>query len=43
MSVFTNAEESQANAAELDRLRGEHAELIALWERLGMELEEQRD
>jgi ATP-binding cassette subfamily F protein 3 len=43
MGVFTNAEESQASAADLDRLRGEHAELIELWERLGMELEAQRD
>ncbi len=43
LGVFTTPEESQAASADLDRLRGEHAELIELWERLGMELEEQRD
>ena len=36
--------DAQANAsAELDRLREEHVELLALWEKLGMELEQQRD
>jgi len=43
LGVFTTAEESQRASAELDRLRGEHAELLATWENLGMQLEEQRD
>ena len=43
LAVFTTNEEAQAASTDLDRLRGEHAELIALWEKLGMELEEQRD
>ena len=43
LGIFTTKEDSQAASADLDRLRGEHAELIALWEKLGMELEEQRD
>jgi ATP-binding cassette subfamily F protein 3 len=43
MGVFTSAEESQRASAELERLRMEHAELLATWEDLGMQLEEQRD
>jgi len=43
LGVFTTAEESQRASAELERLRGEHAELLATWEDLGMQLEEQRD
>jgi len=43
LGVFTTAEDSQRASADLDRLREEHAELLATWERLGMELEEQRD
>ena len=43
LGVFTNAEEQQRGAAELDRLRGEHGELLTQWEELGMQLEEQRD
>jgi ATP-binding cassette subfamily F protein 3 len=41
MGVFTSAEESQRTAAELERLRGEHAAVLAQWEQLAMELEEQ--
>ena len=43
LGVYTTAEESQKASAELDRLRREHAELLATWEDLGMQLEEQRD
>ncbi len=43
MGVFTSAEESQRASAELSRLRTEHAELLAVWEDLGNQLEEQRD
>ncbi|ADW70572.1 ABC-F family ATP-binding cassette domain-containing protein [Granulicella tundricola] len=43
LGVFTTADEQQRGSAELDRLRTEHAELLAVWEKLGMELEEQRD
>jgi len=43
LGVFTNAEESQRGSAELERLRSEHAELLAVWEDLGTQLEGQRD
>lgn len=43
LGVFTSAEEQQKGSAELERLRGEHAELLAHWEDLGTQLEEQRD
>jgi ATP-binding cassette subfamily F protein 3 len=43
LGVFTNAGESQKASADLTRLRQEHAELLATWEDLGMQLEEQRD
>ena len=43
LGVFTSAEEAQKGAAELERMRVSHAELSTKWERLGMELEEQRD
>jgi ATP-binding cassette subfamily F protein 3 len=43
LGVFTTAEESQRASGELNRLRNEHAELLANWENLGMQLEEQRD
>jgi ATP-binding cassette subfamily F protein 3 len=41
LGVFTNAEEAQRNAAELDRLRGERVKLLAEWEELSLTLEEQ--
>jgi ATP-binding cassette subfamily F protein 3 len=41
MAVFTSAEESQRTAAELEKLRGEHAAVLAQWEQLATELEEQ--
>ncbi|QHN02540.1 ABC-F family ATP-binding cassette domain-containing protein [Granulicella sp. WH15] len=43
MAVFTTAEEAQKSAARLEALRTELTETMAEWERLGMELEEQRD
>ena len=43
LGVFTSAEEQKKGSAELDRLRGEHGELLARWEELGTQLEEQRD
>ncbi len=43
LGVFTTAEEQQRGTAELDRLRSEHAQLLAHWEDLGTQLEEQRD
>ncbi len=43
LGVFTSADEAQKGSAELERLRVKHSELSARWERLGMELEEQRD
>ena len=43
LSVFTTSEEAQKTSADLNRLRHEHADLLALWERLGTELEGQRD
>ena len=43
LGVFTSAEEQQNGSAELERLRAEHAELLAHWENLGTQLEEQRD
>jgi len=41
MGVFTSAEESQRTAAELEKLRGEHAAMLTLWEQLAIELEGQ--
>ena len=43
LSNYTTADEQQKNAAALDLLRQEHAELLAQWEELGTQLEEQRD
>jgi ATP-binding cassette subfamily F protein 3 len=43
LQVFTTTEESQKASEDLDRLRGEHAELLATWEDLGNQLELQRD
>lgn len=43
LGVFTSAEEQQRGSADLDCLRAEHAELLAHWEDLGTQLEEQRD
>ena len=43
LSNYTNAEDQQKNSAALDTLREEHAELLAQWEDLGTQLEEQRD
>ena len=43
LGVFTTAEEQQKGSEALDRLRVEHAELLATWEDLGTQLEEQRD
>ena len=43
LGVYTTAEEQQRGTAELERLRAEHAELLAHWENLGTQLEEQRD
>jgi ATP-binding cassette, subfamily F, member 3 len=42
LGVFASAEESQRVAAELDRLRVNHAGVVAEWEELALELEEQR-
>jgi ATP-binding cassette subfamily F protein 3 len=39
---FTSAEQSQKDAAELDKLRSERAALLEEWEELTMTLEEQR-
>jgi ATP-binding cassette subfamily F protein 3 len=39
---FASAEESQRVTAELEKLREEHAAVVAEWEELGMGLEEQR-
>jgi ATP-binding cassette, subfamily F, member 3 len=39
--VFVSVEESQKASAEVERLRAEHAKLLARWEELGMRLEEQ--
>ena len=39
---FVSAEQSQKDAVELDRLRGERSTLLAEWEELAMVLEEQR-
>jgi ATP-binding cassette subfamily F protein 3 len=39
---FTSAEQSQKDAAELDRLREQRTVLLAEWEELAMALEEQR-
>ncbi len=43
LAVFTTSEEQVRGAQELDRLREEHAGLLAQWEELGTQLEEQRD
>ena len=43
LSSYTTAEAQQQNAATLDRLREEHAQLLTHWEDLGTQLEEQRD
>jgi ATP-binding cassette subfamily F protein 3 len=43
LQVYTTPDESQKASEDLDRLRGEHAELLAVWEDLGMQLEQQRD
>ena len=43
LGVFTSAEEAQKSSAEVARLRAEHEKLLAHWEVLGMQLEEQRD
>ena len=43
LGVFTTAEEQQKGSEALNRLRVEHAGLMAQWEALGMQLEEQRD
>jgi ATP-binding cassette subfamily F protein 3 len=39
---FVSSEQSQKDAADLDRLRGERTTLLAEWEELAMALEEQR-
>jgi ATP-binding cassette subfamily F protein 3 len=39
---FTSVEQSQKDAAELDRLREQRTVLLAEWEELAMALEEQR-
>jgi ATP-binding cassette, subfamily F, member 3 len=39
LGAYTTAEEAKREAAELDRLRSEHAGLLARWEELGMQLE----
>jgi ATP-binding cassette subfamily F protein 3 len=39
---FVSAEQSQKDAADLDRLRDERAALLEEWEQLAMALEEQR-
>jgi ATP-binding cassette subfamily F protein 3 len=43
LGVYTSAEEAQKVSAEVDRLRAEYEGLVARWERLGTELELQRD
>jgi ATP-binding cassette subfamily F protein 3 len=43
LGVFTSAEEAQKASAEVDRLRAEYEGLVARWEKLGTELELQRD
>ncbi len=43
LAVFTSADESQKSSAKVHQLRTEHAELLAHWEELGMQLEAQRD
>ncbi len=42
LGVFASAEESQRVAAELEKLRADHAAVVAEWEELALELEEQR-
>ena len=39
---FISAEQSQKDAAELEKLRGDRAALLEEWEELTMSLEEQR-
>jgi ATP-binding cassette subfamily F protein 3 len=41
MAVFTSQEEARRAAEELDRLRARHADALAEWEELALELEEQ--
>jgi len=43
LGVFTSAEEAQKVSAELSVLREQHAALLAHWEQLGTQLEQQRD
>jgi ATP-binding cassette subfamily F protein 3 len=43
LQVFTNTEEAAKQSSEVTRLRNEYNELVATWERLGTQLEEQRD
>lgn len=43
LGVFTSADEAQKTSAELDVLRDQHAALLAHWEQLGTQLEQQRD
>jgi ATP-binding cassette subfamily F protein 3 len=42
LGSFISAEQSQKDAAELDRLRAERTTLLSEWEELAMALEEQR-
>ncbi len=39
---YTTAEQAQKDAADLEKLRADHAAVVAEWEELAMELEEQR-
>jgi ATP-binding cassette subfamily F protein 3 len=41
MGIFTSAEEAQRQAAELDRMRATHTDVVAEWEELALLLEEQ--
>ncbi len=43
LGVFSSAEESQKASVEVERLRYEHEQLLARWEALGLQLEDQRD
>jgi ATP-binding cassette subfamily F protein 3 len=43
LGAYTTADEAKREAAELDRLRSEHAGLLARWEDLGMQLEGQQE
>jgi ATP-binding cassette subfamily F protein 3 len=42
LGVFASTEESQRVAAELEKLRADHTAVVAEWEELALELEEQR-